>query len=162
MTDIVDQATRSRMMSGIRNRDTRPELLVRRGLHAAGFRFRVSDRRLPGKPDLVLPAYSSVIFVHGCFWHQHNCSLFKWPSTRPDWWREKLGGNRARDQKHRRQLYQAGWYVMVVWECALKGPGRRPLEDVIDELSQWLQHSDRNGQIRGRKIRRGKRVKKTG
>ena len=93
MADVVDRKTRSRMMSGIRGKNTRPELLIRKGLHARGFRFRLHDKRLPGKPDLVLPKYSAVIFVHGCFWHGHDCHLFKWPQSRREFWRKKITRN---------------------------------------------------------------------
>jgi DNA mismatch endonuclease (patch repair protein) len=134
MVDIVDAATRSRMMSGIRGRNTKPELLIRSLLHRRGFRFR------PGRPDIVLPRYRAVIFVHGCFWHGHDCPLFKWPQTRPDFWREKIGRNRANDEKSRAALLAAGWRVGVVWECALRG-ANRDLDGVLQRLVDWL-HSD--------------------
>ncbi len=120
MTDIVDRATRSRMMSGIRGKNTRPEILVRKALHAQGFRFRLHDKTLPGKPDIVLKKHKTVVFVHGCFWHGHDCKHFKWPKTRPDFWKGKIEGNKERDQKHQRQLEEMGWVVKVVWECELK------------------------------------------
>lgn len=88
MTDVVDSATRSRMMSCIRGKDTRPEMVIRRGLHKSGFRFRLHDKSMPGKPDLVLKKYNAVIFINGCFWHKHECRLFKWPKTRPEFWRK--------------------------------------------------------------------------
>lgn len=89
MTDVVDKATRSRMMAGIKGKDTKPEMLIRSELHRRGFRFRKNVKDLPGKPDIVLPKYRAVIMVNGCFWHGHGCRLFKWPSTRPEFWREK-------------------------------------------------------------------------
>ncbi|MGF6530302.1 DNA mismatch endonuclease (patch repair protein) [Paraburkholderia sp. GAS206C] len=140
MVDIVDAATRSRMMSGIRGRNTKPELLIRSLLHRRGFRFRLDARDLPGRPDIVLPRYGAVIFVHGCFWHGHDCPLFKWPQTRPDFWREKIGRNRANDEKSRAALLAAGWRVGVVWECALRG-ANRDLDGVLQRLVDWL-HSD--------------------
>ena len=137
MVDIVDAATRSRMMSGIRGRNTKPELLIRSLLHRRGFRFRLDARDLPGRPDIVLPRYGAVIFVHGCFWHGHDCPLFKWPQTRPDFWREKIGRNRANDEKSRAALLAAGWRVGVVWECALRG-ANRDLDGVLQRLVDWL------------------------
>ncbi|AUN95859.1 very short patch repair endonuclease [Pseudazoarcus pumilus] len=120
MTDVVDAATRSRMMSGIRGKNTKPELLVRRFLHGQGFRYRLHGKRLPGKPDLVLPRWNAVVFVHGCFWHMHDCRYFKLPNTRTEFWREKLSGNRRRDEAVRQQLEGMGWRVLVVHECELR------------------------------------------
>src|SRR4051812_25000557 len=105
------------MMAGIRAKDTKPELIVRRGLHRAGLRFRIHDRRLPGKPDLVFPKYKAVVLVHGCFWHGHDCKLFKWPNTRPEFWRSKIGSTINRDAAVRIQLVKAGWRVLEIWEC---------------------------------------------
>ncbi|WP_266180197.1 very short patch repair endonuclease [Dyella humicola] len=137
MADVVDQVTRSRMMSGIRGKDTKPEWIVRRGLHAMGFRFRLHVRDLPGRPDLVLPRYNAVIFIHGCFWHGHNCRLFRWPASRPDFWREKIEGNRQRDVRALYDLDSTGWRIAVVWECALRSKGGG-MESVIERLAAWL------------------------
>ncbi|RIJ27099.1 DNA mismatch endonuclease Vsr [Henriciella mobilis] len=120
MADIVPPEVRSRMMSGIRGKDTKPEMIVRRGLHAMGFRYRLHDKRLPGKPDLVLPKYRTAIFVHGCFWHGHECHLFKWPKTRPDFWRKKIESNRTRDRSNREKIEKQGWQVIELWECELR------------------------------------------
>ncbi len=125
-------------MSAIRGADTQPEMMIRRGLHARGFRFRLHDRRLPGRPDLVLPKHRAVLFVHGCFWHGHACYLFRWPGTRVDFWRGKIGATMARDTASHEALHKAGWRVGVVWECALKGRQRLPAEEVFDALSDWL------------------------
>lgn len=149
MVDVVDRKTRSRMMSGIRGKNTRPELLIRKGLHARGFRFRLHDKRLPGKPDLVLPKYSAVIFVHGCFWHGHDCHLFKWPQSRRDFWRTKITRNKAKDAESYASLKKEGWYILTIWECALKGRTRRPLDQVLDTATDWLMYSTRDRQIRG-------------
>ncbi|ATW33614.1 very short patch repair endonuclease [Candidatus Williamhamiltonella defendens] len=137
MVDVVDSATRSRMMSGIRGRNTKPEILIRRLLHLHGFRFRLHVRDLPGKPDIVLPRYHAIVFVHGCFWHGHDCPLFKWPGTRPDFWREKIGRNQAKDNLVREALLANGWRVGIVWECALRGAGKN-IEGVAQSLSEWL------------------------
>ena len=121
MTDVVSPQVRSRMMSGIRGKNTRPELLIRRRLHRLGYRYRLHSSKLPGKPDLVFPRYRAVIFVNGCFWHGHDCHLFKWPSSRAEWWRAKITRTRATDAASRKALAQAGWRILDVWECALKG-----------------------------------------
>ena len=118
MADVLDVAARSRMMSAVRSRNTAPEMLVRRFLHALGFRYRLHVRKLPGSPDIVLPRYRTVVFVHGCFWHQHpGCSKAKLPASNKQFWAEKLGGNAARDQAIISALQQEGWTVLVIWEC---------------------------------------------
>ena len=139
MTDIVSSEKRSQMMSGIRGKDTKPELRVRHYLHAQGFRFRLHDRRLPGKPDLVLPKWNAAVFVHGCFWHWHDCRYFKLPKTRPEFWSEKLAGNRARDEINRRRLETLGWRVLVIYECELR--------DAPDEALARLAVSIRSGTV---------------
>lgn len=138
MADIVSRKKRSQMMSGIRGTNTRPEIMIRKALHAEGFRFRLHDKRLPGKPDLVLPKYRAVIMVHGCFWHGHDCHLFKWPKTRTDFWQQKIGSNRTRDALVRKELELLGWRVAEIWECALKGRTRSPFEELIDDVTSWL------------------------
>ncbi|WP_439849746.1 very short patch repair endonuclease [Pseudomonas syringae] len=121
--DIVDSATRSRMMSGIRGKNTRPELLVRKFLHAHGFRFRLHRKDLPGNPDIVLPKLKTCIFVHGCFWHRHpGCRYATMPKTRPEFWAEKFSKNVARDAKSILALRQLGWRTIIIWECQLKAP----------------------------------------
>lgn len=137
MTDVVDSATRSRMMSGIRARNTKPEILIRSLLHRQGFRFRLHARELPGKPDIVLPRFHAVIFVHGCFWHGHDCPLFKWPSTRPEFWRDKIERNQTNDRKAMDALQANGWRIGVVWECVLRGKNR-DVEGVAQKMADWL------------------------
>lgn len=149
MTDVVDKKTRSRMMSGIQGKDTKPELIIRKGLFARGFRYRLHDKRLPGKPDLVLPKYNAVIFVHGCFWHAHGCVLFKWPKTRITFWREKISGNKARDKRNAAELLSNGWRVMQVWECSIKGPKRKSIDRILDRVEKWLVGKRRRGEISG-------------
>lgn len=126
------------MMAGIGPANTRPEMLVRRGLHALGWRYRLHDRSLPGCPDLVFPSRRAVIFVNGCFWHGHHCHLFKWPKSRIEFWREKIVGNVRRDARRRRELESLGWRVADVWECTLKGRERMPLEQVIAACDAFL------------------------
>ncbi|WP_436398103.1 very short patch repair endonuclease [Roseobacter sp. S98] len=136
-------------MSRIRAENTKPEMAVRRGLHAAGFRYRLHVRSLPGRPDIVLRRYGAVVFVHGCFWHGHDCALFSWPATRPEFWREKIGRNRDRDAQQTAALLDAGWRVATVWECALKGRLRLPEGVVPERLEQWLRSDARILEIRG-------------
>ena len=150
MTDVVDKQTRSRMMSGIRGKNTKPELLIRRGLHRRGFRFRLHARDIPGKPDIVLPKYKAIILIHGCFWHGHDCHLFKWPSTRPDFWREKIGGNAARDRKYQVKYYDQDWRVLTVWECSLKGLHAIGIDAVLDAAVMWLDSDSAAATICGR------------
>jgi DNA mismatch endonuclease, patch repair protein len=126
------------MMAGIRGANTAPELFVRRALHALGFRYRLGGRGLPGKPDLVFPKYRAVVFIHGCFWHSHGCSYFKWPKTNPEFWREKLQGNVARDKRVAKELKSAGWSVLTIWECDLRKTGyglpNKPIQDLAKKL----------------------------
>jgi len=136
-------------MSGIRGKNTKPELVIRKALHARGFRYRLHCKDLPGNPDLCLPKYRAVIFVHGCFWHGHGCHLFKWPKTRPEFWREKIGRNRAVDGAAERSLAEDGWRLAVIWECALKGRDRLPLEDVISTCADWLKSDRPRLEIKG-------------
>lgn len=147
--DVVDAVTRSRMMAGIKGKDTRPELVVRRGLHALGFRYLLHDRRLPGKPDMVLPRWHAVIFVHGCFWHGHDCPLFRWPGTRQDFWRQKIGRNQERDAEVEAELDRTGWRMLKIWECSMKGTGRIGVETVLPLAAEWLRSDVMTGEIRG-------------
>lgn len=118
MADIWSKKKRSEVMARIRGQDTKPEILLRSLLHHAGFRFRKNVRALPGCPDVVLPKYKTAIFVNGCFWHGHRgCRDFVWPKTRKTFWREKILGNRKRDETNRKKLERVGWRVVEVWEC---------------------------------------------
>lgn len=121
MADVHDKETRSYNMSQIKGRDTKPEMLVRKFLHANGFRYRLHVKNLPGKPDIVLRKYKTVIFVHGCFWHGHEgCKYFVVPQTRTDWWVNKINGNIANDKKAITALKKEGWKIITLWECNLK------------------------------------------
>lgn len=121
MTDVLTPEQRSRCMSAIRGKDTKPELVVRSMVHRMGYRFRLHRRDLPGKPDLVFPRLRKVLFVHGCFWHQHSgCRFATRPATRPEFWASKLDGNVLRDAKHAESLIRLGWHRGVVWECEIR------------------------------------------
>ena len=120
MTDIVDSQTRSAMMSGIRGKNTKPEMVVRRFLHRMGFRFRLHRRDLPGRPDIVLPKYRTVVEVRGCFWHRHDgCPFAYTPKSNREFWETKLNGNRDRDRRNLRELRELGWRAIEIWECEL-------------------------------------------
>ena len=136
MTDIVDKATRSRMMAGIRSKNTKPELLVRSWLHRQGLRFRLHGAGLPGRPDLVFRKYRSVVFVHGCFWHRHpGCRYATTPSSNAAFWQRKLRENVARDKKRTSQLRSLGWRVLTIWECQIGEPHLRRLSAAIHSRS---------------------------
>jgi DNA mismatch endonuclease (patch repair protein) len=136
MTDRIDKATRSRTMAAIHSRDTKPEKWVRSALHHQGFRFRLHNKKLPGSPDLVLRKYNAVIFINGCFWHQHqNCKVAHIPETRQAFWEKKFARNVARDQKVLYQLKVLGWRAAIVWECGLK---KKIRAETVHRLALWL------------------------
>ena len=147
MTDVVDVATRSRMMAGIQGKNTKPEILIRKALHARGFRFRLHVKDIPGKPDLVLPKYRALIFVHGCFWHGHGCRYFKVPQTRPEFWLEKIGKNQRRDSLQEEALKAMGWRVLVVWECAVRSMRKDKSSLLVDLIASWLKNESKYFQI---------------
>ncbi|MCO6465979.1 MAG: DNA mismatch endonuclease Vsr [Bradyrhizobiaceae bacterium] len=115
--DLVNQKTRSRIMAAVGRKNTAPELRLRSALHRLGLRFRLNVKNLPGSPDIVLPKYKTVVFVHGCFWHRHGCSKTTTPKTRQEFWNAKFEANRARDERKEAQLRELGWRVITVWEC---------------------------------------------
>lgn len=141
MADVVSTETRSRMMSGIRGRNTKPEILVRSFLHRHGFRYRLHVKQLKGKPDIVLPRYGAVIFVHGCFWHGHDCPLFKWPKSREEFWKNKIGKNRLNDRITAETLQNQGWRICTIWECTLRKCGDRDM--VLARIVDWLRSESR-------------------
>ncbi|CAA0229968.1 very short patch repair endonuclease [Acinetobacter baumannii] len=142
MVDIVDSATRSRMMSNIKGRNTKPELLIRSFLHAQGFRFRIHRKDLPGKPDIVLPKYKAIIFIHGCFWHGHqNCRLFKLPGSRTEFWEAKISKNQDNDLKTKELLLNSGWRICTIWECAVRRSKKDPVA-LMNVLTKWLSGSE--------------------
>ena len=132
------------MMAGIRGKNTRPEKAIRKALHSAGYRFRLHRRDLPGSPDIVLPKYKAVIFVHGCFWHHHaDCPLFKLPSSRTDFWRAKLEANAQRDARNIAALAGAGWRILVIWECGIRSSAAESVKQACD----WIQGSKPHAEI---------------
>jgi DNA mismatch endonuclease (patch repair protein) len=141
---------RSRNMAAIKSKNTKPEVAVRSGLHAMGYRYYLHRRSLPGSPDLVFPRRRAVIFVNGCFWHRHNCHLFRWPKTRKKFWFEKIEGNACNDKRNFASLRKDGWRILVIWECALKGKTRFPEEQVILKAADWLEGKCQFEVIQGR------------
>jgi len=132
-------------MAAVRGRDTKPELALRRTLHGLGFRYRLNVRALPGTPDLVFPARRALIFVHGCFWHGHDCPLFVLPRARREFWLDKIGHNQLRDRRHHDALSGAGWRIGTVWECAMRGrasPGVAATSAQVAEFLRDLQSSE--------------------
>lgn len=140
MADVHTPEQRSYNMSRIRGKDTKPEELVRKYLFAQGFRYRKNDARLPGKPDIVLPKYRTVIFVNGCFWHGHEgCRYFVWPKNNAEFWKAKISGNIQRDNRNRQLLTEQGWHVIDIWECELK---KNSASKTLTDLVQILRISD--------------------
>lgn len=136
-------------MSRIHGRDTTPELIIRKGLHALGFRYPTHDRALPGKPDLVFPKFNAVILVNGCVWHGHECHLLRLPAAWRDFWVQKIQTNKERDVFNLHRLETFRWRAMTVWECALKGRERRPNNETIQMLAEWLLEGRENSELRG-------------
>ena len=144
MTDVVDSETRSRMMAGIRSKGTRPETLVRSMLHRRGLRFARTSSGLPGRPDVVLPRWRVAVFVNGCFWHMHECRLFRMPGSNQEFWERKLSANRIRDQKNIQALLVDRWKVLTIWECSVRGADSlRQLERNMDRVAAWIRSNTR-------------------
>lgn len=137
--DVLSPEQRRFNMSKIKGRDTKPEMQLRKGLYASGFRYRLHVGGLPGKPDIVFRREKAVIFVHGCFWHSHQCALSKMPKTRAEFWSKKLIANSERDIRNVATLRSRGWRVLTVWECALRGVGRRSLPDVLKRCAEFIE-----------------------
>jgi DNA mismatch endonuclease, patch repair protein len=138
MTDVHDKKTRSYNMSQVKGKDTKPEILIRKFLFSKGFRYRLYDKKLPGKPDIVLPKYKTVIFINGCFWHGHEgCGYFVTPRTNTEWWLNKVNDTRERDKIKYKKLKESGWKILVVWECQLK-TGKRNI--TLESLVKLICH----------------------
>ena len=150
MADIVSPEKRSDMMSGIRGKNTKPEIVVRQLLHRLGYRFRLHRKNLAGKPDIVLPKWRTVIFVNGCYWHGHDdCHLFRLPKTRTEFWTNKIEGNRTRDERNHTALEDAGWKVLVIWECAVSKKLSLTSEQLEAAIAAALASSESLITIRG-------------
>ena len=142
MTDVHDRRTRSRNMAAIRNSNTKPELRVRKELHRRGLRYSLRNRLLPGKPDVVLSKYRVAVFVHGCFWHRHNCNYFNLPKTNTEFWNDKISANIKRDAEVIRQITDIGYRVLVIWECSFKGKNKERLESFFERIILWIRSEE--------------------
>ncbi|WP_420240942.1 very short patch repair endonuclease [Roseiterribacter gracilis] len=152
--DRFTKEQRSRVMSAVRQRDTQPELLLRRALHAAGLRYRLHGADLPGRPDIVFSRRKAAIFVHGCFWHGHGCKRSKLPQANREYWAEKIQRNVDRDARMISMLSADDWRVAVVWECALRGPHALPMAQIVRMISTWLARVRRSTlDVQGRSVR---------
>ncbi|MDE2636222.1 MAG: very short patch repair endonuclease [Chloroflexota bacterium] len=149
MTDTVSPEKRSQVMALVGSKNTKPELLIRKRLHALGFRYRLHVKDLPGKPDLVFPRYKSVIQINGCFWHGHSCPRCRMPSSNTEYWNRKVARNMERDAANRRLLLNEGWRVLTIWECALTGKWKLGLSEVIALASKWLLSKESICEIKG-------------
>jgi len=136
MPDKFSKETRSRMMSGIRNKNTKPEIMIRKELFGNGFRYRLHNEKLPGKPDIVFKKHMAIIFIHGCFWHGHNCRYFVWPKSNIEFWREKINGNKKNDKKVIKELHTMGYRICIVWECVTRDQVLFP--KAMKKLIAWL------------------------
>lgn len=143
MSDIVDRVTRSRMMSGIRSTGTRLEIDFRRKLFARGLRYRINVKKLLGKPDIVFPRFHALIFMHGCFWHGHDCSLFRMPRSTHAFWSKKIAANRHRDCTVLAGLHEQGWRTAIIWECALRGASETVTDGIVQRVADWLASDER-------------------
>ena len=149
MADIVDPATRSRMMAGIRSANTKPELTIRHALYRLGLRYRLHSKKVPGRPDMVFASHRAAIFVHGCFWHGHDCSFFRMPTTRPEFWLAKITANRKRDAQVATALSEAGWRQLTIWECAIRGKKPEAVANVVTRAARWVNSRQQVMELRG-------------
>lgn len=140
MVDKFNKKTRSRVMACIKNKDTKPEINIRKALFAQGLRYRLHDKKLPGSPDLVFSRYMAIIFIHGCFWHHHDCKHGKLPASNIAFWEKKLKGNAERDQRNIAALVADGWRVRVIWSCHLKNKVNFQSNDDITEIAEWIKN----------------------
>src|ERR1022692_4519044 len=145
--DVLTPEQRRRCMVRIRGQNTKPEVVLRKALFSLGLRYRLHQKRLPGTPDLVFPKYHAVVFIHGCFWHGHQCKLFVVPATNTEFWLQKIDGNRSRDERVMGELRSLGWRAMTVWECALRGTDRAPIEELARRVERWLASRRMSGEI---------------
>ena len=150
MADVFSERKRSEVMSRIRSKDTEPEKLVRKALHGLGYRYRLHDKSLPGKPDLKLAKFKAVIQINGCFWHGHGCHLFKMPRSSKEYWTQKIANNKKRDELNRQKLLEENWRVLEVWECALKGKKRLDMEKLFNKIENWLLSCNQFKSIEGK------------
>ncbi|WP_281645819.1 very short patch repair endonuclease [Parendozoicomonas sp. Alg238-R29] len=148
--DNLSSQTRSHIMASIHSKDTKPEILVRKALYSLGFRYRCHYKNLPGKPDIVLPKYRAIIQVNGCFWHGHDCHIFKMPKSRTEFWENKISRNQIRDEANHYQVTLSGWRNLVIWECALQGKEKQDFDWLIGEVVRWILVGGSSLELRGK------------
>jgi len=144
MTDVHTKKIRSKNMAAIKGKNTKPEIKIAEALRERKIKFKVHVKELPGNPDFVLKDFGTVIFVQGCFWHEHHCNLFHWPKTRKKFWKEKIHKNLLRDKRNEGLLKQEGWWVLKIWECALKGKKKMDFDVLMDKVEHWIRYEKRN------------------
>ena len=147
MTDVHSKKIRSKNMAAIKGKNTKPEIKIAEALNKRKIKFKTHAKELPGNPDFVLKDFGAVIFINGCFWHEHHCHLFHWPSTRKKFWKEKIHKNLLRDRKNERLLKQEGWWVLKIWECALKGKKKIDFNILMDRVENWIRYGKRSKSI---------------
>jgi len=147
--DVGPDIRRSKNMAAVKSKNTSPELKIRKLLHNAGFRYSLHNKQLAGRPDIKLKKYNALIFINGCFWHGHDCPRFTWPKTREEFWHQKISGNIERDKRNILWLRSEGWRVATVWECAIKGKGRRMESEILENLRGWLLSNELQIDVRG-------------
>ncbi|MBQ4875262.1 MAG: DNA mismatch endonuclease Vsr [Rickettsiaceae bacterium H1] len=145
--DIFTKEKRSKIMSEIRSKDTKPEIMLRKALFNKGYRYRTHAKNIDGKPDIYLKKYNAVIFFHGCFWHGHNCKLGKLPKTRIEFWKNKIESNKKRDSNIANALKSKGYRVLIVWGCVFQGKGQNRLGEVIDRVTEWINSKNSSNEI---------------
>jgi len=150
MADVHTKKIRSKNMAAIKGKNTKPEIKIAKALRKRKIKFKTHIKELPGNPDFVLKDFGAVIFVQGCFWHEHNCHLFHWPKTRKKFWEEKIHKNLLRDRKNERLLKQDGWWVLKIWECTLKGKKKMDFDVLMDRVENWIKCEERNKTISGK------------
>lgn len=149
MVDVLTKEQRYLNMSNIKGRDTKPEILIRRGLHARGLRFRLNVKTLPGSPDLVFPRHRVAVFIHGCFWHGHDCPMFHLPETRREFWYRKIVATKVRDAKAEEELFNMGWRVLTIWECSTRGKMRLPRQSLLDRCADFIYSDEKKFTLQG-------------
>ncbi len=147
MVDTVTKDKRSQVMAAIRSKDTGPEISVRRGLHALGFRYSLHPKDLPGRPDITFRKFRAVIFVHGCYWHGHDCGEVKPSSSNRSYWASKIAKNKERDARNLAALEEIGWRYLTIWECSFRRKGAAALERIVHKAARWLQCGSSNAMI---------------
>ncbi len=137
-------------MSGIHSKNTKPEIRIRKALYARGYRYRLHSSKVFGKPDIVLRKHNAVIFVHGCFWHGHDCPLFRLPKTRTEFWKNKINGNRKHDKKVYSRLKEDGWRIATIWECSMRGKWQMDFKELIEKLTEWIESDKTSLELSGK------------